>query len=52
MSVSSDCIRPVGAGKSVGAVLELLDRLHPMIEEVTAVAEQEAQKWPEVACVH
>jgi len=30
-------------------LLELLDRLHPMIEELTAAAEQEAQKRPEVA---
>jgi transposase len=30
-------------------LLELLDRLHPMIEELTAVAEQEAKKRPEVA---
>jgi transposase len=30
-------------------LLELLDRLHPMIEELTAAAEQEAKKRPEVA---
>src|SRR3979490_1961082 len=30
-------------------LLELLDRLHPMIEELTAAAEQEAQTRPEVA---
>src|SRR5215470_11505320 len=29
-------------------LLELLDRLHPMIEELTAAAEQEAQKRPDV----
>ena len=30
-------------------LLELLDRLHPMIKELTAAAEQEAKKRPEVA---
>jgi transposase len=30
-------------------LLELLDRLHPRIEELTAAAEQEAKKRPEVA---
>ena len=30
-------------------LLELLDRLHPMIEELTAAAEQEAKKRPEAA---
>jgi len=30
-------------------LLELLDRLHPTIEELTAAAEQEAKKRPEVA---
>lgn len=30
-------------------LLELLDRLHPMIEELTAAAEREAKKRPEVA---
>jgi transposase len=30
-------------------LLELLDRLHPMIEELTAAAEQDAKKRPEVA---
>ena len=29
-------------------LLELLDRMNPTIEELTAVVEQEAKKWPEV----
>jgi transposase len=29
-------------------LLELLDRMNPSIEELTAVVEQEAKKWPEV----
>jgi transposase len=29
-------------------LLELLDRMNPTIEELTAVIEQEARKWPEV----
>ena len=32
-------------------LLELLDRLHPTIEELTAAAEQEAKKRPEVAAL-
>jgi transposase len=29
-------------------LLELLDRMNPTIEELTATVEQEARKWPEV----
>src|ERR1700722_14795800 len=29
-------------------LLELLDRMNPIIEELTAVVEREAKKWPEV----
>src|ERR1700723_1552801 len=29
-------------------LLELLDRMNPIIEELTAVVEREARKWPEV----
>jgi transposase len=29
-------------------LLELLDRMNPIIEELTATVEQEARKWPEV----
>jgi transposase len=29
-------------------LLELLDRMNPIIEELTAVVEQEAKKWPDV----
>jgi transposase len=29
-------------------LLELLDRIDPTIEELTATVEQEARKWPEV----
>jgi len=36
------------AGRRRRELLELLDRLNPTIEELTAAAEQEAQKRPDV----
>src|SRR5277367_4059104 len=36
------------ASKRRQDLLELLDRMNPTIEELTAVVEQEAKKWPEV----